>query len=525
MVFRFVVQRVVSQQTSTIVSCSRSSVIQQSRRSFVTRRVWKKANLPKEALANMPCYLDEEADERTLAELPNGGNGDPTVFPNNPVTSAHCIDTVKKEVSTLDSAIVNPTGQVVHGRYGVLGNAAAAVPLEYLALLHPAAEGAAALRVITQDSTKKGTILVYGASQASGIALTQLGYASGNAVIAILDGTHSGNEDMVECIKGLVPEPGTAIPEEFALSKKLFIDLVHGISSGDEGIKTSPPERYLEDFKTNFLDYCKFYPDTRPAAVGEDWLKFHWMEKDREHFDENMRAFLEQYPPGAPPMDDERLNANFDTTQYEIFRNKFWHQTSDVISGGEEPFSAPHIVKQQYEEPESLDNRTYPGVGPYFPYSFSILNQSFPLDSNTSMNAGGPIIGAAIVMNEFLQKALDVMSKAGPSLREQGEALHFLKHCEKASFSVVRTVIALATQAKAPVVILNGTIPNYETITATNTDVETALNAMDIKEDGSSTLNYFVQAYRANDFPFYADYAVHRATEPLAGPRQIIVTK
>jgi hypothetical protein len=35
----------------------------------------------------------------------------------------------------------------------------------------------------------------------------------------------------------------------------------------------------------------------------------------------------------------------------------------------------------------------------------------------------------------------------------------------------------------------------------------------------------FVQVYRAGDFPFYADYAVHRATEVLAGPRQIVVTK
>lgn len=60
---------------------------------------------------------------------------------------------------------------------------------------------------------------------------------------------------------------------------------------------------------------------------------------------------------------------------------------------------------------------------------------------------------------------------------------------------------------------------------ATDEDVKQALSAMDIGEDGSSKLNYFVQVYRANDYPFYADYAVHRATEELAGPRQIIVTK
>lgn len=56
-------------------------------------------------------------------------------------------------------------------------------------------------------------------------------------------------------------------------------------------------------------------------------------------------------------------------------------------------------------------------------------------------------------------------------------------------------------------------------------DVQAALAAMDIAEDGSTKLNYFVQNYRANDFAFYGDYAVHRAKEPLAGPRQIIVTK
>jgi hypothetical protein len=51
------------------------------------------------------------------------------------------------------------------------------------------------------------------------------------------------------------------------------------------------------------------------------------------------------------------------------------------------------------------------------------------------------------------------------------------------------------------------------------------LSAMAIQDDGTTKLDYFIQAYRAGDFPFYADYAVHRATEVLAGPRQIVVTK
>ena len=70
-----------------------------------------------------------------------------------------------------------------------------------------------------------------------------------------------------------------------------------------------------------------------------------------------------------------------------------------------------------------------------------------------------------------------------------------------------------------------GSLPGIETAEPTDADVSSALSAMAIKEDGSTDLDYFIQAYRAGDFPFYADYAVHRATEPLAGPRQIVVTK
>ena len=68
-------------------------------------------------------------------------------------------------------------------------------------------------------------------------------------------------------------------------------------------------------------------------------------------------------------------------------------------------------------------------------------------------------------------------------------------------------------------------MPGCETVAPTDADVKEALSAMAIQDDGSTTLDFFVQAYRAGDFPFYADYAVHRATEPLAGPRQIVVTK
>jgi hypothetical protein len=62
-------------------------------------------------------------------------------------------------------------------------------------------------------------------------------------------------------------------------------------------------------------------------------------------------------------------------------------------------------------------------------------------------------------------------------------------------------------------------------VQATPDDVKAALSAMAIQDDGTTKLDFFIQAYRAGDFAFYADYAVHRATEALSGPRQIVVTK
>ena len=72
---------------------------------------------------------------------------------------------------------------------------------------------------------------------------------------------------------------------------------------------------------------------------------------------------------------------------------------------------------------------------------------------------------------------------------------------------------------------VTGSLPGFETAEPTDADVSSALAAMAIQDDGTTDLDYFIQAYRAGDFPFYADYAVHRATEPLAGPRQIVVKK
>lgn len=488
-----------------------------SSRSLATRRKMKSHLLPQEVLEKLPVFQDDPEDDTTPR--------DPAFYRRSPVTSAHCIDVNKKEVSNLDSVAISPGGTVVHARYGDLGAAAEAIPLEYLALLRPAAEGAAALRVTLSKSkhSGRGTLLVYGASQASGLAAAQLAVSAGHAVVGVVDSQHSGNDTMMEALKEHFIEPGTAVPEEYALSKGRFANLVQSISSGDEGIATPTAEEYLQEFKANLLDYVQVFPDTRPAAVSEENLEFKYMDKDREMFDINMEAYLEQFPPGSPPIDPAKLDAFFTTEQYEIFRQKFWQQTTRVISGENTPFSAPHIAKSLSESPETLDHRTYPGSGPEVQYSFSILKQQFP--AGTEVAAGGPILGAIVVATPHLVKTAARVS-AAKTLRGRAEALQFVTQAERASYLAACSVVAQARKAGAPVVTI-GSLPEMDTVAGepTPADVKQVLAAMDVDERGQSKLNYFVQVYRANDFEFYADYAVHRACEVLAGPRQFIVTK
>lgn len=372
-----------------------------------------------------------------------------------PVTSAHAIDTQKGEVSTKDSAAINASGTVVHGRYGELGPVADAIPLEYLALLRPAAEGAAALRVVSEGKKSPGTFLVYGASEANGLAAAQLASAQGHAVVAVLGGDHSGNKMMLECVKGIVNEPGTAVPDVYALSKKNFMDLVDGIASGDEGIKNTKADEYLEEFKENLLNYVVTFPENLPAAVDPDKLNFSGMDKDRAYFKENMEAFLSQFPPGSPPIDKAQVDAYFSKDQYEVFRKKFWDQTSSVISGDESHyFSPPHIVKDLMETPGKISNYSSNDAGPHFPYSFSVLNQSFPDGSATP--AGGPVMGAVICVTPTLEKAAKAIA-AGKTLRQKGEALYFLTSAERTAFGAASSVAAVAKKHGAPVYTVGGT--------------------------------------------------------------------
>ena len=344
-----------------------------------------------------------------------------------------------------------------------------------------------------------------------------------SAVVAVVGGEHTGNTLFMESMKGLISEPGTAVSEEYALVKKLFADLVDSISTGDEHCARFTPEQFLSEFVTNLLAYAEMYPHTKPAAVRDEHLDFKYMLKDKKNFEENMAAYLEQLPSGSPPMDKAKLDAFFTTEQYQIFRDKFWFQTTDLISdGGFDPFSPPHIVKDLCEIPEVRVKQEFPTVGPRFPYAFDTLNRYYP--DGTNQKGAGPILGAVIVATPELKFAAEKIA-AEKTLRLKAEALQFLTHSQRGAFSAACSVAAQARNAGAPIVVVGGTLPELETVKITDQDVKEALNAMDIDKEGESRLNYFVQVYRASDFPFYESYAIHRASEVLAGPRQIVVTK
>ncbi|KAL3805064.1 hypothetical protein HJC23_003292 [Cyclotella cryptica] len=452
---------------------------------------------------------------------------DPMYYNRKPVTSAHSIDVSKGSISNLDSAAFGPAGTILHGRFGQVDAAAAAtIPLEYLALLRPAAEGVAALREITEASKlASGTVLVYGASRPAGMTAVQLAASSGSAVVAVVDGQHSGNDEMVDVIKGLTAEPGFAVAEEYALCKANFRDLVQRTVSGDElTAEGFDSTQFLEDFKANLLDYTQTYPDDLPAAVDAEELKFVGKEKDRANFKANMSAYLSQFAPGAPPIDSAQLDANFTVDQYELFKKKFGIQTTAVISGGDgvtntDRFAPGEIVANMIAAPETPEADQSTGD---YPFEFSIKN--FSPETTPSLK-GGPIMGAIIEVTPELSTAAEAVSKA-KTLRAKAEALQFLTEGERNAHAAASSVVSLARKAGAPIRTVGGSLPGLDAIQKpTDQDIAAALDAMAVGDDGSSRLNYFIQVYRAGDFPAYEDYAIHRATEPLAGPRQIVVTK
>ncbi|KAL7471278.1 hypothetical protein ACHAXS_011584 [Conticribra weissflogii] len=486
---------------------------------------------PREVLEELPPNFSMDHIKPPPHGLGNPLEADeePMAYKRNPVTSAHAIDlSGDGKVSVMDSAAFGPGGSVVHGRLGeISASAAQTIPLEYLALLRPASEGAAALREITETSkANTGTLLVYGASRPAGMAAVQLASSSGIAVVAVVDGQHSGNDEMVDILKGLTAEPGTAVAEEYALCKANFRELVELTVNGEEEYTSTDfdSEKFLSDFKKNLFDYAEYFPHDLPAAVDSEQLKFIGKEKDREHFRANMDAYLSQFTPSSPPIDQAKVDANFNVEQYEIFKKKFGIQTTAVISGDDSKvnldyFNPPEIVSNMSKQPETVEEDVPTGG---YPFEFSVKKAN-PLI--TPSLKGGPLIGAIIEVTPELSTACKAVA-AAKTLREKAEALQLLTAGERNAHAAASSIVSLAQKAGAPIRVVGGSLPGLDSIQEPGKgDVQTALEAMAIGEDGSTRLNYFIQVYRASDFPVYEAYAVHRAKEPLSGPRQIVVTK
>jgi hypothetical protein len=361
------------------------------------------------------------------------------------------------------------------------------------------------------------------------MAAVQLADAAGNAVVAVVDGQHSGNDEMVDVVKGLTSEPGTAVAEEYALTKANFRDLVAKTVEGDDYLSydfDTNQYNFLDDFKTNLLDYVEAYPSDLPAAVDAEQMKFVGKEKDRKNFKVNMETYLSQYTPGADPIDPAQLDANFTVDQYATFKKKFHTQTTAVISGGDDlgtdtdNFSPASIVRNMSLSPEeAAAEESKEGD---IPFEFSIKSASAPLAPTLK---GGAVKGAIIEVNPDLLAACEAVD-AAKTLRAKAEALQFLTEAQKNAFAAASSIVAIAKSAGAPVRTVGGSLPGLTEIQKpSEADVSTALKGMEIGDDGSSKLNYFIQVYRASDWPVYEDYAIHRAKEPLSGPRTIVVTK
>lgn len=443
------------------------------------------------------------------------------------VTSAHAIDVTSDppKVSMKDSAALTPEGTVMHGRYGDLDIPKGSIPLEYLALLHPAAEGVAALRALNVGSTK-GTLLVYGATEPAGTAAAQIASASGHAVVGVCSGDHS-NDDMVDAMKEILSEPGTAVPEGYPIVKKNFQDMVDAVANGDDPSLWSnyDADSFVEDFQSNLLSYAAYYPEDK-ATVDTELYKFKGKEKDRKMFDENISAYMEQFPLGAPDIDATLLKEKFGKETYAAFKDKFHLQRTAVITGDkddiDEGFNPAVIAKNMLTSGEGTKSNDAASTDDFVPYHFSPLENK--LGNGLDIMKGGPVLGAVIAVTRDLQVAAEAVAK-GKTLRDKAEALHFLTDAEKNSFASASSVMSVAKKAGMPVIVVGGELPGLDSAVPTKDDVAGALSAMQIDDEGNTKLNYFLQIFRAVNYPVYADYAIHRATEEMAGPRQIIVTK
>lgn len=396
--------------------------------------------------------------------IPPSEPEDPMAYKRKPVSSAHAIDFTSSphKLSVKDSCAISPSGTIIHGRYGELDiDASAGIPLEYLALLHPAAEGAAALRTVAAGATE-GTLLVYGAGEASAMATVQLASSSGLAVVGVVGGNQSGNSEFVEALKGMTNEPGTIVPEEFAIIKSAFEDIVNSaVNGGEEDMNSGfNPDEFVKDFQKNLLEYAEYFPEGKLSPNAEDYT-FSGKEKDRKEFDANISAYLSQFQKGSPSFDENVLREVLTKEQYAVFKSKFGKQTTAVITGDDDAdseFNPAVIAKQITESPETiskyLKEQTHSLGGEFCPYEFSVLKNQ--ILNGVDMPKGGPILGAVINVTSDLVKAAEAVAK-GKTLRAKAEALQFLTDSEKNAFAAASAVASMANKAGKPVVVVGGT--------------------------------------------------------------------
>jgi len=415
-----------------------------------------------------PNYTIDSIKPPSYWTTPEPDAPEPMAYIRKPVTSACTIDLTSRppKLSAPNTVSLTAEGTVRHGRYGVLSREIVEnIPLEYLTLLHPSAQAAAALRTLgtATGTPEKGTVLVYGASQPPGMAMTQLASASGLAVIAVVDGQHSGEAEMVDSIKHMSSYPGTAIPEEYAVIKKSFQELVEATVHGETLQNYDCTKDFLPDFYQNVVDYATMFPEERGAAVDPSTLVFRGKEKDRAYYKDNMQAYLEQFPRGAPAMTEAELKEKINAEAYAVYKARFGVQTSNVISGDDtEDFEPARLVKTLMYSPEVVQKELVKssvasgsGEGEYVPYEFNVLCPTV----DTSTTGAGPIVGAVIVATPVLVKACEAVAK-GKTLREKAEALQFLSKTERNAFAAASAVMGVAKKAGKEVVVVGGEYRN-----------------------------------------------------------------
>ena len=460
--------------------------------------------LPTEGQIQAPSYFKEPG------ELPT----DPDAYVRKPVTSAHAIELTIDPSGKLDmshnpvmlgslckqdTVAINAGGDgVEHGRFGQLSlDQVRGIPLEYLSLLSKASEGVAAVNTLKKDGG--GTLLVYGATNPAAMAAVQVATSNGMASVAVVGGEHSGNAEAVDLVKGFASYPGTAVTEEYAMKKSMFRDLVKAVSDGENDEPVNADE-LVADFRSNLKEYC-------------------------DVFEEDLNGLK---------LTDEDLS-KFSAEQYAMLKQKFKIRGNELLRGDTSgpSFEPPTVVSDMIRSPSSESIESYPMLkqqesadqdSPFVPYDFSVLEtKSMP---GVDSHSGGPICGAIIAATPALQVACKAVADAAKDgKRAQAEALQYLTGRQKNAYAAASSVANLARAAGSEVIVVDGSLPGLGTVQVSPEDVSSALDAMRIDSSGSSKINFFIQVYRACDFQSYEDYAIHKATEPLSGPRVKVVTK